>query len=284
MTPFALLAELALVRVIFLMTAVAVLGCGLQLRGGMALEAVRPLMTSDQLKVCLVMIEQGLCPVICRMTLPTLCPQDSFVLVIFSVTSNAGLGGRFKISARMTGLTLDFVMFSLQGKAGLGMIKADFGPRIGRVAVLTLFTQGPFVFIVLLMARKTVSGSLPILGFPVALYTPHLFVFSGQIKIGLPVIKTIGIKIDQVICTSFVFGMTNLAAERVNLPMKTSPSFNISLDLFMAGEALVKKLLLDQSMALQALSLVFLVHSGDLTRHDSFQKIEGLCDSPTGKD
>jgi len=103
-------------------------------------------------------IEIHIPPATCVMTLGTVRPKLTFVLVIFLVAGKT-IHRRATVAVRMAAFAFDTCMFSGQLEGSQGVIESPVLPGTGIMTGLALFAEATFVEIILLMAGKALCRS-----------------------------------------------------------------------------------------------------------------------------
>ncbi len=122
-----------------------------KLRGLMAFQTGRLPVTPDQSEPGLVVVEEDLLPSLRRMTALALAAQNPFMPILFLMAAKTGLRRLFDRRALMALQAGGLLMTADELELRLIVIEEDLLPRSGRVTVLALPAQNPFVFVFLLM-------------------------------------------------------------------------------------------------------------------------------------
>ena len=204
-------AQLAFVRVIFLVAARAIGGqfvaieiadvTGVALRGGV-FAAQRKLGR-------LVVIEGNRGPFGGGVAGLALLPVAAGVLVLHGVARDAGRADAFVFLAGVTGRAGDIAMCAHQREFGLGMIeRLGRPPALVAVAVLAVFAEAALVRLDGAMATDAGTRGLAELLFRrVTAVTPYRCMGAGQLEVGAHVIERFAVELDDVGAAAFVIGV-----------------------------------------------------------------------------
>ena len=161
----------------------------------------------------------------------------------------------------VTLLAGNLLVLSFQGESGLLMVKLDRGPCFRCVALPAVGTETVPVF--RLMARPTIMRRFSIFLALMALFTSDLPVGTGQGKIGQPVFEGLRVQSNRLIQSAPVFMMAYPALTAGGYTaMVTGPGFDITGNVFVAGQTFRRCRPASEFMALPALSHPFQIPVG----------------------
>ena len=210
MAGFALLSEMPLVVVVFLVASDTLRG---QLVGERVVAVARIALllrvpAVEQEASITIVIKTGVVPTDRTMTIATLVAAATVMGVIFCMTAEAG---RRRVGKRIVCVAIEArgsLVLANQGEAGCVVIKLDVEPVVGCMAVAALRAQRAGMRIVILVARKTVAGrvTVSLLG-TMTVVALVLDMVTDQREVGKFVIERRRIQIDDLGIAAFVVGV-----------------------------------------------------------------------------
>ena len=134
--------------------------------------------------------------------------------------------------------TFHIGMLALKGELGCAVIKLGIFPVFFVVALGALFTQRPFVFIVLLMPPIALQWCLAVaLICRMALLTSQGLVLVFQYKISVRVVKRFLVKTCNLCVSAFVIGMADIAGLWFERAMETRFVLHVSPNVLVTRRA-----------------------------------------------
>ena len=234
--------------------------------------ALRLVMRPAKRKLGFVVIELGLPPAACVVTLITFFPKASLMHIVQGMALCAFHRSLFIPLIGMATVTGCFFVFPRQFEFGLVVVKPALAPGFFGMALGTGLPKTPKMRIVFFVAIDATPGGLAVL-FTGSVATTAFgrAVLAFQDKVGCFVIKCFGVQLQDIRLPSLMVGVALLAFSFFNLRVKAVKPlfpFNVFTDRLVALQAFFGlPAFFKQDVALGALRLVLGVSLDDGTRH-----------------
>lgn len=237
-------------------------------------------MRAGEVKIgCFIMVKAALIPALGTVTVFALVAPCPGMGVVDQVAADTALGHGFILIIRVAAAAVNLLMFTLKGKVGFVVVEGGVLPAFRAVAVVTVLAQITLVRVGLFMAVDTLlAGVAVFLVRLVAATTGHGAMFTFQHKVGLPVIKTAGIELDNIGVTALMVGVAGFTTDGVSIgepPVIALLLTDISGDFLMAVQA--QRALsgfAERGVALIAIGFILGMTLDQLARHQ--QRFENI--------
>lgn len=271
----------AAVSVIILMAADAGIGGSFVIgRFRVALLAAEVFMRAGEVKVGrFVMVKAALIPALSTVAVFALVAPCPGMGVVDQMAADTMLGHGLILIIRVAAAAVNLLMFTLKGKVGFVVVEGGVRPAFRAVAVIAAVPQVALMRVGLFMAVDTLlAGVAVFLVRLVAAAAGYGAMFALQHKVGLPVVKTAGIELDNIGVTTLMVGVAGFTTDGVSIsepPVIALLLTDIGGDFLMAVQAQrALSSFAERGVALIAIGFILRVPLDQLTGHQ--QRFENI--------